>query len=120
MSGPSRRAMNRTIAPKSSIALSDQISLRSTTRASSARLHLKPLDPNKCLVPLVLEGRQKRNLLGNGTKIDVVGESVNCLQDSFFRAHALSVSPVRLGASPAVRPICDSETGSLGPDDTPI
>ena len=54
------------------------------------------------LVPL-LEGRQKRNLLSNGTIIDVVRKSVNGLQDSFFRAHALSVSPDILGASPVRR-----------------
>src|SRR6266404_5999129 len=56
------------------------------------------------LVPL-LEGRQKRNLLRNGTIIDIVGESVNFLQDGFFRAHALSVSLGIFDASPAFRPL---------------
>ena len=52
------------------------------------------------LVPL-LESRQKRDFLRNGTIIHTLRESVDCLQDGFFRAHTLSVSLRILDASPA-------------------
>ena len=62
------------------------------------------------LVPL-LESRQKRNLLRDGTIIYIVGEPVNCLQDGFFRAHALTVSPGIYDASPAFRSNVSAQAG---------
>src|SRR5260221_10783590 len=62
------------------------------------------------LVPL-LESCQKRDFLRNGTIIHILGESMDRLQDSFFRAHSLSVSLRILGASPAFKPNVASQRG---------
>lgn len=64
------------------------------------------------LVPL-LESRQKRDFLRNGTIIHILGESVDCLQDGFFRAHTVSVSLRILDASPAFKP--NDQLSGAGP-----